>query len=252
MDSDTVDRQIQDLDTNYQNEISVLPEQPKSTSSDDFDILPQTSDIPWDKVQIIIYSLIFIIIILVVTSAVIFTLKKIQTSIQAPQPISETQPSENTVGNLYQNDLADIQLTYPTDWILESRETDWLQLSQTATDVAIDILLINSEAYLTRSLLHDVAERISHYCQTFSDETHQYVCDVTLTSDQPYTENPDFQGYQGYLSLTIKSLAEATSQEIPFYVLRNSNRDTDAIVIVSVTAENPHTIKDIAQSIRRL
>lgn len=250
MDSDTVDRQIEDLDTGYEKPLDVVPHDQaiSNASAKDLELGLQSDQIAWDKIQIIIYSIILFLIVSVVVVSIIFTLNKIKQNRENLVSSSTNSVSKTTNHLVYTNQMYEFSFEYPKSWKLVSKNQSWIQLIDTSNQDQIDILLFKTDTILKKSLFTAIGQELSTYCKQISSETTTYTCESNLENMLRYEPIKSRDVYFGNFSADHNE----TKVKLPIYIAEHNHRDIDTLVFLITNPELSTQTELIIQTLQNL
>ena len=257
MDSDNVDFQILDLESGYEKLHSDDGDKKAAQSNtDDFDILPNHTVFPWDKVEILMFSVVMILIVIVVASAITFTLSKLQKNKAATNKDSKLSliSDPNTENLAYVNQTQKFSFSYNKHWQLKNKNQNWLTLTNLKEDSqqVVDILLVRTGSFLTKPMLEKVSRELENYCQVKSTLTHEMECTSDIDAENKYENNQFFEAYSGHLYIEHKTPTTKNNTQTTSYILRHDQGTVDTIVIVTTEDVSDDIVTNLVNSFKVL
>lgn len=236
MDSDTSDRQIQDVDTDYSHE-PIQDNSPTSSHKTNSDVIPKfSSDFRWDTLQLILYGVILIVIAVTVVAIGGVSYKKIASNIQThkdttPQPVEEIETNDI---QLYQ-----LQATIPSTWNWTQIEDNWAHLTINS-EKYIDVLFFESQAYLTEPLFEDVQKLVTNYCGRSSTPLENVTCVTHFSILDKYKHNPELEIFKGTVDIHSNTSQGDKEYSNEVFLIRHPFVKNGSLVVIS-PSENINT-----------
>lgn len=253
MDSDNVDRQIDDLDTGYQNNIEEPVQASPQKLTQPLPHHTSGSGVPWDKVEMIMQTVVMLLIVAVVGASAYFTLSRLQdrrnldAATMASEPIPEY--NDSLIQTRYHHPTTGLSFAHPVDWAAHENMDNWVRFEPSDQSASIDILFLSSEEFLTKDIITDTYSQIRPLCQEHNLISGANDCQIAKGMPRRVSQ-VEIETYQATLVPTDIHESINPPENLNLFLIRHQTEASNVIVILWESSIDSQDIHNLINSIQ--